>query len=66
MSATVPDEGASPAPAGLDSAGLPLGLELLARAGTDRRLLGIAATVEAAFDRLPRPPGPAASPETAP
>ena len=46
-------------PTGLDSAGLPLGLELVARAGADRRLLGIAAALEAAFEPLPVPPGAA-------
>ena len=51
-------------PTGLDAARLPLGLELVARAGADRRLLGIAATAEAAFEPLPAPPDTASHPRT--
>ena len=43
-------------PAGLTAEGLPVGLELDAPAGADRRLLAIAAAVESLLPALPRPP----------
>jgi Asp-tRNA(Asn)/Glu-tRNA(Gln) amidotransferase A subunit family amidase len=42
-------------PAGLSDSGLPIGLELDAPAGSDRRLLAIAAAVEALLPRTPAP-----------
>jgi mandelamide amidase len=43
-------------PAGLTADGLPVGLELDGPAGSDRRLLAIAAAIEAVLPRLPPPP----------
>lgn len=44
-------------PAGLTAAGLPVGLELDAPAGTDRALLSLGLAVEALLGRLPAPRG---------
>jgi mandelamide amidase len=46
-------------PAGLTASGLPVGLELDAPAGADRRLLGIGHAIEALLPPLPPPPVPA-------
>jgi mandelamide amidase len=43
-------------PAGLTAKGLPVGLELDGPLGSDRHLLGVAAAIERALPRLPRPP----------
>jgi mandelamide amidase len=43
-------------PAGLTAEGLPVGLELDGALGTDRHLLAVAAAIERALPRLPRPP----------
>ncbi|MEO6269133.1 MAG: indoleacetamide hydrolase [Lautropia sp.] len=43
-------------PAGLSSAGLPVGLEFCGAAGNDRRLLEIGLAVEALLPKLPPPP----------
>jgi mandelamide amidase len=43
-------------PAGLTSAGLPVGLELDGPAGSDRALLQLGGAVEAVLGRLPPPP----------
>lgn len=45
-------------PAGLDADGLPVGLSLDGPRGGDRRLLAVAAAVEAVLRPLPNPPGP--------
>jgi mandelamide amidase len=42
-------------PAGLTASGLPVGLEMDAPEGNDRSLLGIGATLERVFGRLPAP-----------
>ena len=42
-------------PAGLTAEGLPVGLELDGPLGSDRHLLGVAAAIERALPRLPRP-----------
>lgn len=43
-------------PAGLDAAGLPIGIELDGPAGSDQRLLAIARAIEAILPRFPRAP----------
>ncbi|PUE13038.1 indoleacetamide hydrolase [Limnohabitans sp. T6-20] len=43
-------------PAGLTAEGLPVGLELDGPLGSDRHLLSVAAAIERALPRLPRPP----------
>lgn len=43
-------------PAGLTAEGLPVGLELDGPLGMDRHLFGVAAAIERALPRLPRPP----------
>ena len=43
-------------PAGLTAQGLPVGIELDSPAGSDRRLLAIAAAIEPLLPRLPPPP----------
>lgn len=48
-------------PAGVTSAGLPVGLALDAPAGSDRRLIAIGVQLEAALGRLPPPAGPQAN-----
>lgn len=45
-------------PIGLDDGGLPLGVELDGPHGTDRRLLALAASLEALLPGLPAPPTP--------
>ncbi len=51
-------------PAGVTSAGLPVGIELDGRVGADRELLGLAAALEALLPRTPAPPDrPATLPE---
>jgi aspartyl-tRNA(Asn)/glutamyl-tRNA(Gln) amidotransferase subunit A len=49
-------------PAGLDDEGMPVGIEILGRPGSDERLVAMAAALEAARGPLPAAPMPAASP----
>lgn len=44
-------------PAGLNSDGLPYGLEIVGRTGEDRKLIAIAAAIEERLGRLPAPGG---------
>lgn len=46
-------------PAGLNSDGLPYGLEIVGRTGEDRKLIAIAAAIEERLGRLPAPGGAA-------